>query len=194
MGKMKYAFLGDLHSSVEDTKAVLSHIAHHAPEAKIIGLGDLFECKIGKRKAAQTRMLKIEEAAVWPKDFCSLLTFPSVRGNQEERIMRVTGRADFVHLPEYILLEGAIAVHGHQWKWTKDWLPVLPKANEPLLFFGHSHEAGLYRKQKRLSFSFGKPVLLKKKRYGINVGAVWKTREWALYDSRARTVTFMKAD
>lgn len=48
--EMRYALLGDLHSSIEDTKAVLQHIQEIAPDSKIIGLGDLFECTIGKKK------------------------------------------------------------------------------------------------------------------------------------------------
>ncbi|OLN23012.1 metallophosphatase family protein [Domibacillus antri] len=190
---MKYALLGDLHSSIEDTKEVLAHIMRHAPDAKVVGLGDLFECTVGKKKASVVRLSKIEEAAVWSNEFLSLLTFPSVRGNQEERIMMVTGRDDFNHLPEKIVIDGAVLLHGHQWKWTKEWIPVLPKTEPPLLFFGHSHEAGLYRKGRRLPFSYGVPVYLKKKRYGINAGAVWGAREWVLYDAAARTVTFMKA-
>ena len=190
---MKYALLGDLHSSVKDTKAVLAHIKQNAPDAKIIGLSDLYDCNIGKREAEATRYVPMKKAAHRPKEFAKLLTFPSVRGNQEERIMLVTGRNDFKHLPEKIIIEGAVIMHGHQWKWTKGWLPVLPKINPPLLFFGHSHEAGLYRKKKRLRIEYGKPTLLKKKRYGINAGAVWGSRQWVLYDAKARTVTFMKA-
>ncbi|WP_046180141.1 metallophosphoesterase family protein [Domibacillus tundrae] len=190
---MKYALLGDLHSNVEDTKAVLDQINRYAPDAKIIGLGDLYECNIGKRKAETARDLPMKKAAHMPRGFASLLTFPSVRGNQEERIMLVTGREDFEHLPEKMIIDGAVIMHGHQWKWTKGWLPVLPKTDPPLLIFGHSHVAGLYRKKKRLPMEYGEPVLLKKKRYGINAGAVWGAREWVLYDSAARTVTFMKA-
>lgn len=36
---MLYALLGDLHSNIEDTKAVLAHIQQTAEEATIIGLG-----------------------------------------------------------------------------------------------------------------------------------------------------------
>lgn len=47
---MKYALIGDLHSCFEDTNAVLQHINQTAEDATIIGLGDLFECKIGKKE------------------------------------------------------------------------------------------------------------------------------------------------
>ncbi|OXS76711.1 metallophosphoesterase family protein [Domibacillus enclensis] len=191
---MKYALLGDLHSSIEDTKAVLHHIHRCAPGADIIGLGDLYECTVGKRKAETMRNCPVEKAAIRSEAFDQLLTFPSVRGNQEERIMKVTGTNEFSKLPEKMIIDGAVLIHGHQWKWTADWLPLVPKIDPPLLFFGHSHEAALYRKKNRLPFEYGKPVVLKKKRYAINAGAVWGSREWVLYDAAARTVTFMKAD
>lgn len=47
---MLYALLGDLHSNIEDTKAVLAHIQQTAEEAKIIGLGDLYECTVSKKR------------------------------------------------------------------------------------------------------------------------------------------------
>lgn len=191
---MKYALLGDLHSSIEDTKAVLHHIRRCAPGADIIGLGDLYECTVGKRKAETMQNCAVEKAAIRSEAFDQLLTFPSVRGNQEERIMKVTGTNEFSKLPEKMIIDGAVLMHGHQWKWTADWLPLVPKTDPPLLFFGHSHEAGLYRKKNRLPFEYGEPVVLKKKRYAINAGAVWGSREWVLYDAAARTVKFMKAD
>ena len=90
---MQYALLGDLHSDVKNTKAVLKHIEEIAPHAKIIGLGDLYECTIGKRKAATlTKHVSLEEAVIMKKKFTKLLTFPSIIGKQEERIATVTGR------------------------------------------------------------------------------------------------------
>lgn len=46
---MLYALLGDLHSNIEDTKAVLNHIQQTANDAEIIGLGDLYECIVSKK-------------------------------------------------------------------------------------------------------------------------------------------------
>lgn len=193
VGFMKYAILGDLHSSVADTKAVLNDIRSNAINAEIIGLGDLYECKIGKKKAKDVVGIPLEEAAEYSDEFKNLLQFPSVRGNQEERIMKVTGLDIFLKLPEFIEIEGAEIIHGHQFKWSSDWKPFLDQIDTSIVFFGHSHDAALYRKGAKKEFQYGQPVHLNKKKYGVNVGSVIKNREWCLYDSDDRTVTFMKA-
>lgn len=195
---MKYALLGDLHSNIEDTKAVLNHIQQQAPNATILGLGDLYECTIGKKKASTVSNVPLEQAAIVKKEFEELLTFPSIRGNQEERITQVTGIERFAALLESIVIEGATLLHGHQILWDKHWEPIeLPIAIEtPLLFFGHSHRSGIYRKGKKLPLPilYGEEFPLIKKKYWINVGSVVDHREWCLYDSEARTITFMKAN
>lgn len=190
---MQYAILGDLHSSVEDTKAVLDDIRLNAKNAEIIGLGDLYECRIGKKKAKALNSIPFEEAAEYSDEFKQLLQFPSVRGNQEERIMKVTGLDLFLTLPEYIKIEGAEIIHGHQFKWSSDWKPFLEQIDASIVFFGHSHDAALYRKGTKKAFQYGQPIYLKNKKYGVNVGAVIENREWCLNDSDDRTVTFMKA-
>ncbi|QOV10996.1 metallophosphoesterase family protein [Viridibacillus arvi] len=190
---MKYALIGDLHSCFEDTNAVLKHINETAEDATIIGLGDLFECKIGKKRAKNISGLAFEEAAEHSEHFSNLLQFPSVRGNQEERIMQVTGLHTFKELPEILNIDGAHIIHGHQFKWSSDWKPLFTEAKQSVFFFGHSHDSAFYKKGKRKSFTYGKPIQLKEKKYGVNVGAVIRSREWCLYDSTARTVTFMKA-
>lgn len=189
---MQYAILGDLHSSVSDTKAVLADINENAENAKIVGLGDLFECKIGKKKAMNIVGITLDEAAELSDEFLQLLNFPSVRGNQEERIMMVTGLEMFSDLPESIEIEGAEIIHGHQFKWTSDWKPYLDQIEASIVFFGHSHDAAIYRKGNKKEFHYGQPIYLKNKKYGINVGSVIENREWCLYDSNARSVTFMK--
>lgn len=195
---LKYALLGDLHSNFEDTKAVLHHIQQVAPEACLLGLGDLYECLIGKKKANTVANLPLNEAAVISEDFKELLTFPSIRGNQEERITQVTGLNIFSKLPEKIEIEGATLIHGHQILWDKHWEPteLTIDIETPLLFFGHSHRSGIYRKKKKLPLEivYGQELQLIKKKYWINVGSVVDHREWCLYDSLARTITFMKSE
>lgn len=195
---MKYALLGDLHSNIEDTKAVLNHIEEIAPDAIIYGLGDLFECTIGKKKAQMVSNVPLNKAAIVEAEFEKLLTFPSIRGNQEERITLVTGIKRFTNLPEKLLIEGATLIHGHQINWDKNWEPSntsLVDIDTRLLFFGHSHRSGMYRKNKKipLQIQFGQELQLIKKKYWINVGSVVDHREWCLYNSEARTITFMKA-
>lgn len=194
---MRYALLGDLHSSIDDTKAVLAQIQQTANDAEIIGLGDLYECTVSKKKAKNflNLNLPLQKAAIIEEDFEKLLTFPSIRGNQEERITTVTGIKRFTKLPETIEIDGATLIHGHQFQWNINWQPTFPAIRKQLLFFGHSHESGLYHKNKKLSLhiQFGHPITLQQKHYGINVGSVVDNREWCLYDSNNRTVTFMCA-
>ncbi|MEK5233355.1 metallophosphoesterase family protein [Lysinibacillus sp. FSL K6-0232] len=192
---MLYALLGDLHSNIEDTKAVLAHIQETAGEATIIGLGDLYECTVSKKKAQKLSDLPLHKAAIVENEFEQLLTFPSIRGNQEERITQVTGISRFQALPETMEIEGAILMHGHQFKWSVSWQPTFPPFQKSLLFFGHSHESGLYHQQKKLPIRirYGEPISLQDKQYGVNVGSVVDHHEWCLYDSHARTITFMRA-
>lgn len=192
---MKYALLGDIHSNIDDLEAVFKQIHSMEETPIIIGMGDLFECKIGKNKVAKLSVpLTLEEAQLNPPAFEQLLTFPSIRGNQEERIMRATGLTCYDHLPLELYIDGARLIHGHQFSWTPEWQPIAThSAADTLVFFGHSHDSMLYRKQHAKRITFGIPIVLKKKKYGINVGSVVVNREWVLYDSVARTVTFMKA-
>ena len=193
--KMLYALLGDLHSNIEDTKAVLAHIQQSAKDAKVLGLGDLYECTVSKKKAQTMSGIPLQKAAIVENDFENLLTFPSIRGNQEERITRVTGIERFTELPETMEIDGAILMHGHQFKWSVSWQPTFPPFKKSLLFFGHSHESGLYHRNKKLPIRirYGQPIALQEKQYGINVGSVVDHREWCLYDSNKRTITFMCA-
>lgn len=192
---MLYALLGDLHSNIEDTRTVLAHIQQTAEEARIIGLGDLYECTISKKKAQKLSGLPLQKAAIVEHEFEKLLTFPSIRGNQEERITQVTGIHRFQALPETMEIDGAMLMHGHQFKWSVSWKPTFPSFQKSLLFFGHSHESGLYHQQKKLPIRirYGQPITLQNKQYGVNVGSVVDHKEWCLYDSKARTITFMRA-
>lgn len=190
---MKYALIGDLHSHTKRTKKVLQHIKDIAPDATIIGLGDLFECTIGKKKAQDARNLRVEEAAVISDKFTALLTFPSIIGNQEERIALVTGEERFLQYEEKMVIEGATLMHGHQFDWDEHFEPTFPPQETPLLFFGHSHRAAIYVNGKRTQVPYDVPLYLQDKPYQINVGAVVENKEWCLYDSEKMIVTFLKA-
>lgn len=192
---MRYAILGDLHSNVEDTKAVLKQIANEKVD-EIFGLGDLYECKIGKKKAKKlTKKVALEEAVDLNEKFEKLLTFPSIRGNQEERITKVTGVKRFISLPEKLSIENAILIHGHQFEWSEDWKPKFLKFPVPFVFFGHSHESAIYESESKIrkDFTFGKEIALQDTELYINVGSVIYNREWCLYDSSKHSITFMKA-
>ncbi|MEK5186483.1 metallophosphoesterase family protein [Solibacillus sp. FSL R5-0691] len=190
---MKYAILSDLHSHYKNTKKVLNHIQQVAPNAEIIGLGDLFECKIGKKKAQTVRHAQLKDAAIIDERFMSLLTFPSIIGNQEERIALVTGDERFLQYENALVIEHATLIHGHQFEWDETFNPTFPNIETPLLFFGHSHEAAIYKDGLRHSVPYDIPLAVGKNQYQINVGPVVDNKEWCLYDSEEMTVTFMQA-
>lgn len=189
---MKYALIGDLHSNVEDTISVLKHIDSLDEPLQIIGLGDLFECKISKKKAAKQPFLALEDTIEISDDFIKLLRFPSIIGNQELRIMQSTGQNIFRQLPEKIQIDGAILIHGHQFTWTNNITPKHKKMEQPLVFFGHSHHSALFHKGVQLPIEFSKEIILTKKNYSINVGSVIYHREWCLFDAEKRSIIFMK--
>lgn len=192
---MKYAIIGDLHSSFEDTRAVLQHIKSLNLSKSIIGLGDLFECKIGKRKLATlTGPVDLEEAAIIKKKFVKLLTFRSVIGNQEERIAQVTENYAFLNYPESICLENAKVIHGHQFRYNDDFDLSEPPFEEKIIFFGHTHNSAIYINGEKFKIQFDKPYDLSSyEKVVVNVGSVINKREWAIYDSDTQTVIFKKS-
>ena len=192
---MKYAIIGDLHSAIDETKTVLNEIKQMGLNQHIIGLGDLYECKIGKRKLALlTEKLPLKEAAIYEKPFEELLTFPSVIGNQEERIALVTGEERFLTYPQSIELEHATVMHGHQFDYTDEFELILPSFQSKILFFGHSHRSAIYIEDKPMNIEFDKPYSLNQyEQVIINVGSVVDHLEWCIYDSDALTVTFKKS-
>ena len=190
---LQYAILSDLHSDYKNTKKVLRHIQTVAPHAEIIGLGDLFECTISKKKAKNIRNAKLKDAAIIDEKFLNLLTFPSIIGNQEERIALVTGDQRFLQYEAQKKIEHATLIHGHQLEWDDSYNPTFPMIQTPLLFFGHSHDAAIYTDGVRQKVPYNIPLAVGQKKYQINVGAVVDKKEWCLYDSNAMTVTFMQA-
>ena len=195
---MKYAIFGDLHSNIDDTKAVLKHINQLAPDAIKVCLGDLYECTISGKNASSVNNLALEECAIVTDEFEELISFPSVRGNQEERIKKVSGLKRFEELPESIKIHGATLIHGHQITWGDDMSIInIPfNIDTPILFFGHIHRSRIFveeeiDKKTQLDFTFNEEFKLNNKRYWINVGSVWVDRVWCLYDSAKSTITFM---
>ena len=192
---MKYAIIGDLHSAIDETKTVLKEIKKMGLDQHIFGLGDLYECKIGKSKLALlTEKIPLKEAAIYEKPFEELLTFPSVIGNQEERIALVTGEERFLNYPQSIELEHATVMHGHQFDYTDEFELILPSFQSKILFIGHSHRSAIYIEDKPMNIEFNKPYSLNEYEHIIvNVGSVVDHLEWCIYDSDALTVTFKKS-
>lgn len=133
-------------------------------------------------------------AAIVSDEFEQLIQFPSIIGNQEERIALVTGVSRFLQYPEKIEIEHATLMHGHQFSWDAAYsAPIFPEINTQLLFFGHSHRSALYIKGERKVMPFHVKIPLGNERYQINVGSVVDHKEWLLYDSESKTIQFMKA-
>ncbi|WP_438318560.1 metallophosphoesterase family protein [Sporosarcina sp. FA9] len=195
---MYYAFLGDIHSSMDDLKAVLVDILNKAPEAIQIGTGDLFECTISKKKITNDRFRQLEDVMIIPDGFVNLLTFDSVIGNQEERILLITETNDSLRnkltcMPEIIEIEHAKVIHGHQFKWGGiPWSLIEAEIEGSLIFYGHSHHSELWISGVRKVIEFGVPYSVGNERTLVNVGAVVSDREWVLYNKIKQEVTFMK--
>ncbi len=195
---MKFALVSDIHSSVGDLEKVLAQIDQLAPEAEITGLGDLFECTISKKRLDSTKYSELSDVLLNPPGFEELLTFHSIRGNQEERIVLVSDSEEplldkIASLPERMTIEGALLIHGHQWPYNGQ-PPEEITAGVPLLFHGHTHRSAWSLSGMGQPVEFSKPIRLTETPAVVNVGSVIDHREWLLYDAGSRTITFMKAD
>lgn len=195
---MIYALFGDIHSSKEDLEKVLTHITEKAPEAIRVGTGDLFECIVSKKDITDQKFSTLEEVMLVPEGFPELLTFYSVRGNQEERIIQISDTEDPLReklssLPETFEIGSAEVIHGHQWKWGGDpWSLIRAEVHTSPVFYGHSHQSALSINGVDHAIEFGVPYDVSEEQVLVNVGAVIGDREWVLYDLDENLVTFMK--
>ncbi|MFJ7933494.1 metallophosphoesterase family protein [Sporosarcina sp. NPDC096371] len=196
---MIFALLGDIHSSKVDLEKVLADISDKAPEAELVGTGDLFECIISKKNITDKKYTNLEDVMLIPEGFPDLLMFPSVSGNQEERILLITQTDDSLRekiatLPQTIDMGNAKVIHGHQWEWGGlPWSLVRESVEHSFVFYGHSHQSELVQNGIHQEIEFGVPYRMEGENIHVNVGAVVGDREWVLYDSTDNTVTFMKA-
>lgn len=196
---MKYALLGDIHSSKEDLEAVLADIDAKAPEAIRVGTGDLFECTISKKDVKGQTYSNMEDVMLLPEGFAELLTFLSVRGNQEERILQLTETNDALReklltMPETFSIGESEIIHGHQWQWGGEpWALIQADVRQSPVFYGHSHQSGLSRNGLDVPVEYGVPYPVGGEQVLVNVGAVIHDREWVSYDMENQTVSFMKA-
>lgn len=196
---MQYAIVGDVHSSKDDLERVLAYIKAQAPDAVLVSTGDLFECTVSKRHITDKKYENLADVMLIPDGFVELLTFPSVIGNQEERILFITETEDpliglLSAMPERMELGEAEVIHGHQFKWGGNpWSLLEAEVSKSLTFYGHSHSSGLIREGSiEEQVIFGEPYTVNDGQTFVNVGAVIHDREWVLYDSISNTVTFMK--
>lgn len=193
---MRYALIGDIHSSMDELKKVLHDIEALAPDATVIGLGDLFECTISKKKLDGTTYSELSDVLLNPAGFKELLEFPSIRGNQEERI-KIVSKSDesllqkITDLPERISIGQALLIHGHQWPYD-ELPPDEISAGQQLIFYGHTHHSSWSIEKIEQPFQFGQPIALLGKQLTVNVGSVVDHKEWLLFDTDNNTITFMK--
>jgi len=195
---MQFALLGDIHSSKEDLQAVLAQIANEAPEATLIGTGDLYECTVSKKDLHGQIYPTVEEVIKHPDGIDELFTFSSIYGNQEQRILLLTKQTepkrDFLNdLSETLKIDEAIIIHGHQWPHNEAaaWLAEhLPESR--VVFHGHTHRSGITSDGKHIAMNWNEEMSVRGSRTVVNVGAVVGSREWVLYDSEEQTVRFMK--
>lgn len=196
---MEYALIGDIHSSKEDLQKVYKQIKEVAPHAEIIGTGDIFECIISKKDITEKKFSSLEEVLLNPDGFEALLTFSTVSGNQEERIIQITAtdeplRRKIAVFPETLSIEGAQVIHGHQWQWGGEpWSLQKAEPQHRLVFFGHSHTSQLSIDGAWQEVHWHKPQEISSGEILVNVGSVIDNREWVLYDAKKETITFMKA-
>jgi predicted phosphodiesterase len=196
---LNYAIIGDIHSSKEDLEKVIADITENAPKAIIVSTGDLFECTISKKNITDIKFKQLQDVMIIPDGFIELLTFPSVAGNQEERILHITDTNDplrekISNLPETIEIGDAEIIHGHQWEWGGEpWALIHANVENSLVFYGHSHFSELSIDGVKHEVVFGTPYKVDGEKVLVNVGAVIKDKEWVLYNSTEHTVIFMKA-
>ncbi len=196
---MNYALLGDIHSSKEELEKVLLDIFSQSPKAIKVGTGDLFECTISKRNMTGKMYNNLEDVMLIPEGFDELLSFRSVKGNQEERILMLTETANplrdkLAEMPETYSIGDAEIMHGHQWEWRGNpWTVQHVNYNAPIVFYGHSHRSSLRIDDNEVEIVFGVPYEVNGRKVLVNVGSVVGNCEWLLYDTNAKTVTFMKA-
>lgn len=196
---MKYALIGDVHSSIEDLQKVLAQIEREVSEAIIIGTGDLFECTISKKDITDKKFTNLSDVLINDDNFSEVLTFPSVAGNQEERILLITETADplrqwVAELPETMTIDGATVIHGHQWTWGgTPWSLQKSQTDDRLVFYGHSHTSGMFRNGVLEEISFDEWIDVKEGQILVNVGSVIGHREWLVYDATLQKIMFKRA-
>ncbi len=198
--QMQYALIADLHSSFSDARAVLQDIRKRAPQATIFSLGDIHECHIGKKRARRHTFESLSDVVTLDSDYVALLDFETLLGNQEERIFSlvpngVSALLDRLRSAPRTKQVGddVLFLHGDQFEWSYTLVPNTSPFGQRLLFFGHSHQHGLFRDGKRLSPQLDVPISIKKGRYAVNVGPVLVEREWLLYDMQQESIIYRQA-
>ncbi|WP_284350193.1 metallophosphoesterase [Streptomyces sp. A 4/2] len=219
---MRYAVVTDIHGDTSHLRTVLAEIRKQGVD-QVICLGDVFECRIGKREVAgYTYNGKIADVFSADPELAVLLDgVRLVRGNQEERIRAVVPDPDLpdwtrplLDAPLEHLTDFALYCHGHPLPWRElepgRWCPADADFPRRALVHGHHHRSALYRlwpvntgpvQIEHIPMRFGDPVSLASDgRYVVNVGSVTRCDlergpfpVWADINEAAGTVTYHHA-
>ncbi|WP_158751489.1 metallophosphoesterase family protein [Streptomyces bicolor] len=213
----------DIHGDTARLRAVLRRIREQEVH-RVVCLGDVFECRIGKREAPGYEFGgRLTDVFDPNPELARLLDgVLLVRGNQEERIRSLVPDPELPGWARPLLdapLEHrtgfALYCHGHPLPWRELepglWCPVDADFPGRALVHGHHHRSALYRVRTvgdgpaqavRVPFRFGEPVpLAADGRYVVNVGSVTRCAPdrgpspvWAVVDEAAATVTYHHAE
>ncbi|WP_139490142.1 metallophosphoesterase family protein [Brevibacillus dissolubilis] len=205
---MRLGILSDIHGHRKHLKLVKKAMQQHRVD-HIYCLGDIFECKISKKRMSAAEQFTFADSVVDndPKLYKHLHQMSCIIGNQEERIRQLLPLCEFdgemthyLTLPPVIETLDARLEHGHTFLNEQDWRPYPTQMHKHLLFYGHTHESGIYQMNMEndrwiptpIDFTYGTPVQLSPDiYYAINVGAIVNTRpEWLLYEESSCQITF----
>ena len=215
---MRYAILTDIHNDVSALRVVLDAVAHHQVD-RLLSLGDVFDCKIGKKQAGTHVFTRSADVFDATPELPSLLAGALlVRGNQEERIRSLVpdhalpGHAvSILDTPRIHQTAFADYTHGHAvdgWREVEPgrWCLLHARFSGRLLVHGHHHRSALdsfpaagtrdWTSVERPPIRFGNPVVLRRDlRYLANIGPVRGAEpHWAIVDEAEETITYHRCE
>ena len=213
---MRYAIVSDLHANLPAWKAVLADLTSLGAE-RIVCLGDVVGYGPQPNEVLASVYRHVDALVMGNHDavVCGKLT--PERFNRQARVMiewsteRISrkGKGFLASAALTLRGEGFSCVHGelglpgafHYLVEPEDTMPTWEATDDPLVFVGHSHRAGLF-----VRGASGVPhplpaedfVLEEGKRYIVNVGSVGYPRDgdsrasYCLYDVEEQVVRFRR--
>lgn len=214
---MRYAIVTDIHGDVEALRTVLAAAALERVD-QVLSLGDVFDCKIGKKQVAAHVFTRVEDVFDAEPELAALLEGATkVRGNQEERIRALVPdhavpgfTLSTLDAPTVYRTAFAEYTHGHAidgWHEVEPgrWCLLDARFAGRLLVHGHHHRSALYvlppvgrdwAAVERPPIRYGEPVALRPDRqYVANVGPARGAEPiWAIVDETEETLTYHRCE